>query len=439
MKLRNAKELWMLCFAIFFITCSATDNQAEIDNSIINIQSIDSLKIINEFFIQEKQQALTEISHTAFSPDGKLMSISDIGGYSCFIISALTGEIYDVIKSHYSMMDSVAMYANFGDSNNVRIVTIQNLINSAKEKKQKINVAQISSQLSTTVFSTAFLSNNQIIGNGLTPVLLEQGQGDNPLRGTANLPTIFQYSLNDKKITNFRPYDIEAYNNGVSPFDGNIMFKYPDTVIAPYADRFNMKEHRYNEIKTIGFFNLNGKKLSTTLSLPKEYAEYQLDYNFYNLYSCEGENSHIYAVNSIIPRVFDASTGKSFEMKNIPSYANNKAFFSKSSEKTISQDSLLRYHKFSIVGLYSKHTPSLMLIGFWKNQADTLDKSNNTWFVQEYSVDGRLIEMRVLPTKESNDRGKVQWISYSKKNNAVYVFYLSKQNGWKVTAYQWRA
>lgn len=79
-----------------------------------------------------------------------------------------------------------------------------------------------------------------------------------------------------------------------------------------------------------------------------------------------------------------------------------------------------------------------MVVGYWKDEFDRFDVNKYTWFVQEYSVDGKLIGMRTLLNKSDSDKGKIQWITYSKSNNAVYVFYLSKKNGWRVVAYQWR-
>ena len=79
-----------------------------------------------------------------------------------------------------------------------------------------------------------------------------------------------------------------------------------------------------------------------------------------------------------------------------------------------------------------------MVVGYWKDEFDRFDVNKYTWFVQEYSVDGKLIGMRTLLNKSDSDKGKIQWITYSKSNNAVYVFYLSKKNVWRVVAYQWR-
>ena len=437
MKTLDLKWVWPFFCALLFPTCSATDNQAVKNEIPIGNNRIDSLNTINDFFIQEDQQPLTKVSHVAFSPDGKMMSICDIGSYSCFLVSTSTGKTYDIIKSHYSMMDSVALYIKFADSSTSdRIVTMQDLIASGKKNKQQINIQQISSQLSTEFFSTIFLSNDQIIGNSLTRVLLERGQGDNVQRGVASLPTLFCYSLADKKIKNFHPYENENYNNGPSPILGNIALNYLDIIVSPYIDFFNMSKRQYDNIKAIGFFDFNGKKISTTLSLPKEYGEYQLDYNMYHLYLCEGENNHIYAMNSKIPRVFDATNNHSFEMKNMPEYANNKAYLINAS--SLKQDSISQYFGFISTGLYSKKSQSLMVVGYWKDEFDRFDVNKYMWFVQEYSVDGKLIGMRTLLNKSDSDKGKIQWITYSKSNNAVYVFYLSKKNGWRVVAYQWR-
>ena len=425
--------LFLLCSTLI-MACS--DKQADQNDTIFSKQ-IDSLTVLGKFIIQEKESTLTEISHVAFSPIGATMSICAANGNSCFIVSTKNGEVYDVIKTHYTMIDSIAQYIKFVDSfaPSMKVVTMTDLIEMAKKNQQKIDVSQILNQLKANFFSSAFLSEKQIAINILVPVLLENKKSNNPERGMASLPTLSCYSLNEKNIYSIRSYENELGGNTAGVSHGNILIIDSNTIASPYLDYTNKFSGKFEEINTIGFYNFYGEKKAKSFFLPKEYWQSNMGYSFYKLYTCLSDDSNVYINFSRIPKIFNMNKNFSFEISNLPNYSSNEYFFKNIS--TNHQDSLLNYLNYSTIGLYSTSNQSIIVIGYWKDAYEKQNQSKYTWFVQEYSINGKLIRMRTINKMQDSKMGKIEWIAYSKANNSIYVFYISKQNQWQVINYQW--
>lgn len=427
-----------IALVIAVIACGFRGNPRNDGESRVSIEKIDSLVKIRSFKIKEQENLIGSVDGVAISPSGKKMVIWDKGKHACYVVSA-DGDIENVIKSHYSMLDSLAQYVSFASmAPDSYHVMMSDEVRDAKGRP--VSPDKLSSMFPSVFSGVCFEDENHIAIIGTVPVLTQQMREGKNAQVFYSISSLFHYSLDEHRFSSIRPFQMEPSSRWCDVYGGNVTIDHSNnTLVVAYSDYGRVHAGQYDSAYTLARYSLSGSLQQSMMPLPQQYRVGKLNYVFLYLYTDVTSNHDLICAYARTPQIINISKDRRFDLKGIPDSMNNDVFFSQARQNPgINDQELVDNIRMMIAGLYATTRNTIMVTGAWYDSLDTGTHicTKMTWFVQEYTNDGDLIRMRILP-QDQRDADIVKYVTYSKSEDALLVFRVSKSDGWMVNCYKW--
>jgi hypothetical protein len=406
----NYNKVFIFSFVIIFISYSTSKIIAE--NELIQYKI---------FQLEENDSViLTNISNVSFNKNCSQFCISD-RSTSNILVYDTTGKIIHNLYPDYDLSDSLVFKMKFINDTSP-LLPIDSMVNNYPEYSRE----SLRHELKNS-FNNAIYFNDSIIYILGIIECFERTSPNKPINrsnvGGCPLTCLIKYNLLTGEIK-LSPFKINYLYFG-QPYPIAINFKDSSIVIACNGYNYLQKNNKNFIPYILANYGSDGNFIKFVSKLPED------DYITTNIFKkgiilfpniIFNKKSELIAVYPYSDKVFNLTTGKDIEIKNLLN--SNEEFLSslkvnQSYLDNLKLDSLLAQLKIRFVNIFEKENENYIIV--------ISDKVLNIGIIREYTPDGSLIRESFISIK--GELGLLKAIGYSKCENAIIEFRKDNEKG----------
>jgi hypothetical protein len=404
----------ILMLLIILINSCSCENITNIEYS--------NLKLYKEIELEENEDViLNNITSVAFNSDCSKFIVSSYLNYDKVIIYDTNGKIIKFFEPSVYFCDSIAIKRQYWKGS-VVILKSSDLVNSEGKSP---TIDEISKDLIHSYGKGIFLNDSIILIIGHIKTYANDLRNGvkkciDSLAGCSNTSLII-ININNGEQT-------------VNPFEKNTIVATPYSALYNSTDSILYCSCMSEQYSSICAYHLNGEFIKVVSNLPDEYISSGIKYSI----TCDPEiiydtNKNMIATYPYVDKIYNITNGSFFNLQNLPSY--NTVFLEKLAEeqKKYKSDYYFQNLLNKIQSLYLTFDGNYFVSILCE---DTIDYRNNSCHIlQVYKPDGELLKQAKLPLFENDFINK--FVAYSKKDDLILSFHISKTTGWKIKFWKW--
>jgi hypothetical protein len=281
-----------------------------------------------------------------------------------------------------------------------------------------------SSQLTSQYRNAVFISDTTLMI--LAEILTVQEDPDSS-KSLIGLPTLVRYNVVSHRVESVAPIDFVL--DSVTPlcqflfYDKNVNQLLVGTTSPTVQTSSTLEKVT---VPTVTRISLDGQRYADYLPLPPEHNYPGLRFSIYTMSFASDIRSGSFAAFNTIPRVYNISTGKSFEIHTTPT--DNSEFFSRihGGFEQSQLGKLIHLFRLDIKQIAIGYGDT-MFVSMWYRSTDD---DSNRWMVQKYSTEGKFYQAAMVPSSEEN---RVRYVGYSPEAKGVIVVRMSMDEKWRLS------
>ncbi len=417
------KNIYFLIISFFYLTfISYCADKFEPDEIKIDNSYEKRFKIISKISIQENENAVLKSIADVDISDNKLY-VLDYGSGNLTIYNINSGKLINILKPEINLSDSVCVksfspyFMNTLDYNYIDI--------KVRNHKRIIPLDRVKEM---NQFNRILIDENIYLLSTLRTYCYKKNKANDSL--IANTAGLVEYDKN-LNLLSVIPF-ANSYKGCPIAFD----FIKTDNDEYYVVTSDNIRQYYQNKLDSLpilGKYNNNGDFLKITNflddKLTKSYIGYGIDYQI----SLTKVDNDIFIATPYTSNIVNVANKNTFNLINLP-FSNDKGFeYLENNDGNIDTSEVKNKYLLFPVRTYRLFTRANSIIAIshilFSKQKKGVD------FVQEYSIDGTLIQQGQVEGNINN--AVLQFIHYNKNDDLFYFFRKDNSKGWTMEVAKW--